>query len=74
MASIVKMLRVLHNDKQQDLADLIGVSVTNYNLKENDKSKFTLEEAKLISDKYKVSIDKLISSSTKDEVIKLLQK
>lgn len=73
MASVLKILRILNNDKQQEIAKLLGVSLTSYNNKENGKASFTLDEAKVLSDKYKVSLDKLISDTTKEEVIKLLQ-
>lgn len=73
MASIVKVLRILHNDNQQEIAKLLGTTVTTYNRKENEKSKFTLDEAKLIAARYNVSLDKLMNENAKDYIINVLQ-
>lgn len=52
----LKSLRAKNGMKQQDLAELIGISVTTYSNKENGMRKFTIEEALKIADIFKCDI------------------
>lgn len=74
MVTIVKIARILGNDSQQDLADFLGCTRSSLSLKENGKVKFTLDEVKALSQKYKISIDALVNiESTKEKIIQTLQ-
>ncbi|MBV1817299.1 helix-turn-helix domain-containing protein [Bacteroidales bacterium MSK.15.36] len=44
----LKALRIEHEIKQSDLADMIGISKTTYNRKENGFNEFTENEIKII--------------------------
>ena len=61
---ILKSYRVLYGDTQTDLAEYLGISLARYNLKENGSAKFTLEEAKKISDRYGKKIEDIFFAET----------
>ena len=50
-------------DTQKAIAKKLGVSPQRYQLKESGKAKFSLDEAKILSDLYGMPIDELFSSS-----------
>lgn len=55
----LKAYRVMLGKKQEDIAKIIGIGLNTYNLKENGKSSFSLEEAKKIADYFNTTIDDL---------------
>lgn len=55
--SKIKAYRSLHGIKQEDMADLLGIGLNTYNLKENGKNSFTLEESKKIADFFNTTVD-----------------
>lgn len=59
MSETIKYLRIERGLKISDLATLIGVSKATYSKKENGIVKFSLEEAKIISDKFKLTIEEI---------------
>lgn len=74
MISMPKLLRIIHEDTQTVIANELGCTLTSYNLKENGKAKFTLEEMKILSKRYNTSIERLTQDGdTKEKIIGLLQ-
>lgn len=61
MPTGIKFLRIMHKDKQKDLADLIGCTLSTYNRKENGKADFTLNDIILIAKRYSVTIDYIVN-------------
>ena len=57
----VKEIRKYRNLKQSDVAKFLGMSLPNYNKKENGNVRFSLEEAKKLSELFLVSIEKIFS-------------
>ena len=57
--SNLKMLRAKHNKSQQEMSMLLNISLTGYSKKENGRNPFTLEEAKKISEIFKLSIENI---------------
>ena len=45
---ILKSKRILFNLTQEEIAKEVGINIKSYNLKENGKREFTLDEAKKI--------------------------
>lgn len=43
--------------KQADIAELLGITVSNVNEKMNDKQPFTLEQVKILCKKFQISAD-----------------
>lgn len=58
---IIKILRIISGDTQEELSSELGCTVSTYNRKENGKAEFTIKELKILSERYKVSMDKMIS-------------
>ncbi|MDS1004988.1 helix-turn-helix domain-containing protein [Clostridium sporogenes] len=59
MTRTLKALRELHGLTQTDVSKLLGISLHSYCNKENGKLKFTLNEAKQLSDLFKLSIEEI---------------
>ncbi len=55
----LKAYRQLTGMNQSEFGKILGISLSNYNSKENGKSHFTLEEAKKISDYFQTTIDEV---------------
>lgn len=55
----LKSLRAKYNITQDTLADLLNITVSTYNRKENGNSSFTVEEAKVIAKIFKTTMDKV---------------
>lgn len=55
----VKMLRVKFNKTQQQMADIIKVSVTTYIRKEQGKIKFTLTEVKVFKEYFGLTLQEV---------------
>lgn len=53
----LKMLRAKHSKTQKDIADILGISIISYRQKENNIRSFTLDEAKIISDYFNLSVE-----------------
>lgn len=58
----LKSLRSLKDLTQQDMADLLGVTIQTYNKKENGKATFTAEEYKNMSELFEVPIVNLMTN------------
>lgn len=59
MKNRVKELRIEKGLSCQDMARLIGVTKATYSKKENGSVKFSLNEAKLVSDKFQKTIEEI---------------
>ncbi len=57
------LIRKNNNIKQQELADLLGISLNQYSLKEKGKFNFTCDEMFLIADYFKMSIEEIFIPS-----------
>lgn len=53
----LKALRAMKNENQQDVAKLIGVSISTYNRKENGHLEFTINEINKILKHYDKSYE-----------------
>lgn len=74
MITAVKIARLLNNESQQELANLIGCQRSTYCLKENGNIPFSLEECKLISKKYNISLDVIADAElAKEKILSSLQ-
>ena len=57
--SILKSKRVLFDLTQEEIAKEVGINIKSYNLKENGKREFTLDEAKKISNLLKLNLNEV---------------
>lgn len=56
----VRELRIMHGEKQEDIAKLLGYKTSSgYSKKENGVIPFTIEDAKKLSKHYNISLDAL---------------
>lgn len=55
----LKGLLIVHGMTQQDLATILNLAASTLNFKINGKTDFTLKEAKIISNHFKVSIEEI---------------
>ncbi|MFT8343400.1 MAG: helix-turn-helix transcriptional regulator [Clostridium beijerinckii] len=55
----LKAYRMLKGVKQEDIAEILGITLTTYSKKETGKTQFSLQEAKKISDYLNVPIEQL---------------
>lgn len=58
----LKVLRLLNDINQDEMAELLNITLSTYSKKETGKASFTLEEAKKIADYFKTTIDELFFS------------
>jgi len=56
---ILKSKRILFNLTQEEIAKEVGINLKSYNLKENGKREFTLDEAKKISNLLELSLNEV---------------
>lgn len=56
----LKGLRVTYGENQQDVADLLGIGETAYNMKETGKRNFTPKEMKILMIHYKLTPEQFI--------------
>ena len=56
---ILKSKRILFDLTQEEIAKEIGIKIKRYNLKENGKREFTLDEAKKISNLLKLNLNEV---------------
>ena len=56
---ILKSKRVLFDLTQEEIAKELGINIKSYNLKENGKREFTLDEAKKISNLLKLNLNEV---------------
>lgn len=59
----IKMYRLAKDINQEDLANLLNITLTTYNKKETGKAEFTLSQAKKIADFFNTTIDDLFFNS-----------
>ncbi|NLY46818.1 MAG: helix-turn-helix transcriptional regulator [Tissierella sp.] len=64
--SYTKGLRAFNGLTQQELAEILGISLTSYNKKETGKVPFTVDELKKLSEHFNVPIENFFN----DEVFK----
>ena len=57
----VKEYRVKYSYTQNDFAELLGIKQNTYSDKERGKTKFTIDEIKLIKELLNVTYDELLS-------------
>ena len=57
----IKEYRMVKGYTQREIAELLGIKQNTYSDKELGKSKFTIEEVKLIKELFKVTYDDLLS-------------
>lgn len=57
----VKEYRVKHSYTQREFAELLGIKQNTYSDKERGKTKFTIDEIKLIKELLNVTYDELLS-------------
>lgn len=57
--SRLKFLREERNVKQEEMADVLGISACNYYKKENGSIRFSLTEAKKVADYFELSIEEI---------------
>lgn len=55
----LKAYRMLKGVKQENIAEILGITLTTYSNKETGKTQFSLNEAKKISDYLNVPIEQL---------------
>lgn len=55
----IRRLREQRKLRQQDMADILGMSVSTYSKKENGDLRFSLKDAKVISDYFHESMESL---------------
>ena len=56
---ILKSKRILFNLTQEEIAKEVGINIKSYNLKENGKREFTLDEAKKIGNLLKLNLNEV---------------
>ena len=56
---ILKSKRVLFDLTQEEIAKEVGINIKSYNLKENGKREFTLDEAKKISNLLELNLNEV---------------
>ena len=56
---ILKSKRILFDLTQEEIAKEVGINIESYNLKENGKREFTLDEAKKISNLLKLNLNEV---------------
>ena len=56
---ILKAKRILFDLTQEEIAKEVGINIKSYNLKENGKREFTLDEAKKISNLLKLNLNEV---------------
>ena len=66
----LKSLRVLEGLTQEQIANLLGISIQSYNKKENGKVSFVDHELKTLSDYFGVSIDNFFKDSVVNKTTK----
>lgn len=59
---MLKAYRKLHDIKAQEMADMLGITLTTYCKKENGRNEFTLIECKKIADKIGKTVDEIFFS------------
>ena len=57
----IKEYRMIKGYTQREIAELLGIKQNTYSDKELGKSKFTIDEVKLIKELFKVTYDDLLS-------------
>nr|DAN05301.1 MAG TPA: helix-turn-helix domain protein [Caudoviricetes sp.] len=64
MGSRLRALRTLKNVPAKKIAETLNITIDSYYLKERGKNRFTLDEAKKISDILKMSIEEVFYSTS----------
>ena len=57
----IKEYRMVKGYTQREIAELLGIKQNTYSDKERGKTKFTIDEVKLIKELFKVTYDDLLS-------------
>lgn len=71
LSNILRSLRATKGLRQEDMADLLGISRNSYHKKEICEREFTLEEARTISKYFNKTIEEIFfteQSNTKDAI------
>ena len=59
MTRKLKVLRAMKEVKQEEVAEMLGITVTTYSKKENGKSDFTISEAKKLATFFDCTIEEI---------------
>lgn len=62
------MMREQENIKQEEFADILNMSLCNYNKKESGKIRFSLIEAKIIADYFGKTIEEIFFANQVSKV------
>ena len=57
----IKEYRIVKGYTQREIAELLGIKQNTYSDKERGKTKFTIDEVKLIKELFEVTYDDLLS-------------
>ena len=75
MSTIAKLLRIINNESQQEIADFLGCSRDTLSRKENGKYLFSITEYKKLSERYNVPLSTICDDeSSREKIIEALQK
>lgn len=58
----LKAYRTFNKIRQEDMAKVLDIGLNTYNCKENGKTNFTLDEAKIIADFFNTTIEDIFFS------------
>lgn len=67
--NIIKLLRLINSQTQEELANYLGCTVSTYNRKENTVADFTAQEYILLSKFYNISVDKLLDTGFNKKIL-----
>lgn len=59
MTRKLKVLRAMKEVKQEEVAEMLGITLTTYSKKENGKSDFTISEAKKLATFFDCTIEEI---------------
>lgn len=65
--SKVKEARIKHSFTKSEVAKYLNLTLNGYSMKERGKRKFTLDEAKMLSDLFGISIEELFFYSESNQ-------
>ena len=62
MTKKLKILRAMKEVKQEEVAEMLGITLATYSKKENGKSDFTITEAKKLASFFDCTIEEIFFS------------
>lgn len=74
MSTVAKLLRILNNESQQEVATYLGCSRDTLSRKELGKNDFTFKELKMLAKRYNVSLTTISDNdSIRAKILEVLQ-